>query len=107
DLASPARPERIVLVLGEHQVVGSKAGAYERELAGFRIVHRQMPRRALEGVELCGRMTRALSTEVGILERPDRLSEPRPAAMIDHRVVDVSAAIPDRLLVPVHGGGEA
>ena len=100
DLTAAARPQRVIRVLGEHQVVRAEAGADVRELPRLRVVHREMPGRAIDRRELRRRMGRSGLAVVRVVERPDRRGDPHAALFVEHRVVDVVLARPDRPRCP-------
>src|SRR5690606_10854258 len=99
------RPERVVRVLGELQVMRREAGVDERVFAALGLVNGEVPARALGREELRGRVIGAgLAERRLILRRADRSGVPDPALVVEHRIVGVRAAVPDRLVAPVRGG---
>ena len=58
DRSAPARPQRVIRILRKHQVMRAVAGADVGDLAVLRMVHRQVPARALDRRELRRRMRR-------------------------------------------------
>ncbi len=99
--AAGAGPERVVGVFREHEMVGGEAGADERDLAAFWIVHGEMARGLLDRRELRRGMVRALAAEVRIGELADARGEPDPAGLIHHRIVHAGLAVPDHLVAPI------
>ena len=99
-LAAAARPQRVVGVLGKHQMVRAEAGADVRELLRLRIPHREMASRALDREQLRRRMIRARLAEVRIVRRPHGRSDPHAALLVEHRVVHVVAAASRSLRCP-------
>ena len=69
-----------------------------------RVVHLQVPARARQRKQLRGGMRRALLTEGGILGRPHRRGQPQASPLVEHRVVHVVLAGPDRFFTEVRGG---
>ena len=99
--AAGARPERVVRVLGEHQMVRAEAGADQRELAALRVVHREMAVGALERQHLRRRMARPLPAELGVARRPHARGVPDAPLLIQHRIVARGVTVPDRRRAPV------
>src|SRR3984893_967163 len=99
--AAGAGPERVVGVFREHEMVGGEAGADERDLAAFWIVHGEMARGLLDWCELRRGMVRALAAEVRIGELADARGEADPAGLIHHRIVHAGLAVPDHLVAPI------
>ena len=105
DLTAAARPERVVRVLGEHQVVRAEAGADVRQLLRLGIVDGEVAAGALLiGNSLADGCVDPSLQKAGIVGRPHRRRDPHAALLVEHRVVDVVLAGPDRLVAPVRRG---
>ena len=99
--AAGARPQSVVGILGEVQMMRAETGVDERELPGFRIVHGELAVGAFDGKDLRRRMIRPFSAE-GRVRRPAHArGEPDPALLVEHRVVRARLAVPDRLRSPI------
>ncbi len=95
------RPQRIVGVVGELQVMGGEAGVDEGVLHRLGIEHRDLPLALLQREELGGRMVGTLAAERRILGAAHRRGEPQPAFLVDHRIVVVDPGVPDLLVTPI------
>lgn len=102
-LPAAAGPQRIVGVFGEPQMVGAEAGVDEGVLFGGRIEDRQLAPGVVRWKGLRGRMRGTLAAPVGILVAANPRGEPHAALAVEHRVVNVGAAVPDGFFVPVCG----
>ena len=96
-----ARPERPVRVLGKHQVVRAEARGHVLHLLCLGVVHRQVPPRTVEREETGRRMARPRLAEVRIVRRTNPRGDPDAPRLVEHRVVHVRPAGPDRLGAPV------
>src|SRR5207253_3975197 len=66
-----AGPQRVVSVLGEDQMVRREAGADQGELAGRRVVHRQLTTGFLQRKYLGRGVVRSGLAEIGVRRRAD------------------------------------
>jgi hypothetical protein len=103
-LAAAARPERVVVVHGEHEVMRAEAGADRGVLVRAWIVHAEMPASILDRELSRRRVIRALAAEVGVLPWAHGRGDPHSALVVDHRIVSVRAAVPDGLVSEVRRG---
>ena len=98
DLPAAAEVQRVVLVLGELQVVGAEAGVDHHELAGVGLVVDGRAEPAVEG-EVAGEpVVRPLTAVVRIGPVPDGRGHPHPPLLVHHRVVGVGGVVPDQLV---------
>ena len=78
-LSATTRPERVVRVLGKHQMVGAETGADVRDLLCLRIVDGQVPARVRNRIQFRGWMLRAFAAESRVLiGRTAEVSQIRP-----------------------------
>ena len=96
-----ARPQRVVGVLREYQMVGGEARTDQGDLPRLGIVPGEMPVGLLDREELGRRMVRSLLAEVRIRGRTHARGEPDPPLLVKHRVVHARLAVPDRVRPPV------
>src|SRR4026209_2233344 len=82
-------------------MVGAETGADMRDLSALRVVHREMAAGALNGKELRRRMIRSLFAVIRVIWGAYRGREPDARLFVEHRVVDVVLARPDRLTAPI------
>ena len=76
---------------------GTETGADVRELTRLRVVDREMTGRAINRRELRGqRASRSGLAVIRVVEGPDRRRDPYAPLFVEHRVVDVVLALPDR-----------
>ena len=78
-----------------------EASADQCELAGRRIIHRQMAVGLLQREDLRRRMARSLLAEIRVCRRAHPGGEPDPALLVHHRVVRGSLAVPYGLRAPI------
>ena len=100
-LTAAARPERAVRVLREHQMVRPEACADVCDLLGCRVIDGEVPSGIGDRIKLCRRMTRSFFAEIRIGRRPHSGGQPHTALLVEHRIVDVVLAGPDRFFAPV------
>src|SRR5947208_1443964 len=100
-LSTAARPERPVGVLRKHQMVRAETRADMCELFGLWIVNGEVASGSGHRIELRRRMARSVFAEIRIGRRTYGGSNPHSTFFIDHRIVDVVPAGPDRFLAPV------
>src|SRR5207248_8694011 len=88
------------------EVMRREARADQRDLLGLRIVDGEMPTGAIEREQLRRRMARALLAKRGIVFIADSRREPQASLAVEHGIVHVGFAAPDRLLAPVGRSSE-
>ena len=101
DVGRPAQPQRVVLVLGELQVVGHVARVDVHELLRFHVPVRELALAARDREVPGGRMIGALPAPGGVVRRPDPLRDPQAPLGVQHRVVSAVAACRGALVAPV------
>ena len=104
DRPAAAGPERVVLVLGEYQMMRAVARTDEGHLLRVGIPDGQVPPRAGVGKRLRRRVVRPVQAHRRVVGAAHPRGEPDAAGLIEHRVVDVGLAVPDRLVPPVGRG---
>ena len=85
-------------------MVRAVAGPDERHLRGRRVVDGQVPAGPGVGERARRRMIGPFETHRRVLGSPHARGEPDAAVLVEHRVVDVRLAVPDRLVAPVGRG---
>src|SRR5260370_35681697 len=98
------RPQRVVGVLGEVEVVSGEAGVDEGVFHRLRIKHRELTMTLRYRERLGGGMVGPLLAEGRVLDVAHGSREPHPAFPIDHRVVVVDMSIPYLLMAPIGRG---
>ena len=96
-----AGPQRAVGILGELQVMGAETRANERDQPGFRIVHGEVPVARGEREKLRRHIARSLFAEGRVVTGADSGREPYAPFLVEHRIVHVGPAVPDRFLSPI------
>ena len=99
--SSAARPQRIVGVVTELQVVRLEARIDECVFHRFGVEHRKRAVSLLQREQLGGRMRRALLAEVRVLGAAHCRGHPHPPLLVDHGIVIVDLGVPDLLVAPV------
>ena len=103
-VAATAGPQRVVLVIGKLQVMGSEAGLDGDVFLGFLIVERKVAIDARGGKVLRGRMVGAFTAEIRRLRPADPRRVPDSPVLVQHGIVGVGLAVPDPFLAPVGRG---
>src|SRR5580704_10071744 len=81
----------------------TKTGVNERDLLRLWIVHGELPAARFERKGDCRRVARTFFAERWILARADSGGNPDSPLRIEHRVVHVGLAVPDRFVSPIGG----
>ncbi len=71
------------------------------DLFALGVVDREMPSRAFKREELGRRMVRTLAAEIEVSRRAHRGCDPNTPKFVEHRIVDVVLAVPNRFVAPV------
>src|ERR1700676_302807 len=79
----------------------AKTGVDERELFRLWIVHRELAATGFEGEQDSRRMARAFVAESRVFAAADSGSNPQATLPIEHRIVNIGLAVPDRFVAPV------
>ncbi len=103
-LAAAAGPQRVVLVIGELQMVRGVARVDEGVLTRLGVVHGELPVRTTRREGLGRGVIRAFLAEGAVVRRADPGRVPDESFLVEHRVVGVRLAVPDALGAPVSRG---
>ena len=103
NIGGAAQPERIVLVVGELQVVRHVARIDEHELLGLRVIVRKLSLAAVDRKVLRRRVIRFIPTPGGIVGGSDQLSDPEASLAIHHWVVGAVSSGGRALGPPIRG----
>src|SRR5438045_658679 len=101
-IATPATtgPKRVIGILGELQVVRAETRVDERELLSLWIVHCELPAAAVQRKQFRRWVTRSFFAKGRVLGWTNYGGEPDSPLFIEHRVMHVSLAVPDRFVAP-------
>ncbi len=99
--ARAAEVERVLLVIGELQVMCAEARIEELVLPCVRQIDRGLSPGAFDREELRGRMIRSCLAEIRCVRSADSGGIPDATLLVEHRIVCIGFAVPDTLLAPV------
>src|SRR6185312_17046242 len=88
-------------VAGKLQMVRGVTGVHEAVVLADRVVHGQLPPRALQRIKPRGSLAGSGLAEGRVVRRANARRIPDVSLRIEHRIVSDDAAVPDTLLAPI------